>query len=746
MHPRPQPEATRETGLQNENADDSKHPKGRRWLVGFAFAFLFLGLASAATAGGWVYWVLRDAPFDAVIAKRGDPVVLLKASDGSAVSANGPVHSPPVSREALPRHLVEAFLAIEDRRYYSHFGVDPRGMLRALVRNARAGRIVEGGSTITQQLVRQRHLSNDRNYVRKVREAALAIWLERNADKDEILTDYLNEIYFGAGAHGISGAARLYFSKPVEQLSLEESAMLAGLVRAPSALNPQRNIDAARSRALTVIEAMVANGSLSPEQAAAARRNIQGVTVQPARQAGSWFGDWAMAQAQDMLKSGALPPAPTITVRTTLDKRLQAIAEEAVLEVLQEQGERRNATQAALVAMTPDGKVLAMVGGRDYSDSQFNRATQALRQPGSLFKMFVYYAALRNGWRMHDPVEDAPLELDGWAPENFDLTYGGQMTLARALATSRNIPAVRLALETGVHNVADAARDLGIDAELMETPSLALGTSEVTVLDIAGAYASILAGKAPVEPYGVEAVSVGPGGRELAFRPPGQRTALGPERDDIVGIMRLVVEAGTAGRSKLPGIASAGKTGTSENFRDAWFIGFTDNLVAAVWVGNDDNSGMNRVTGGSLPAEIWRRFMGEAHELVEDDTPRLKGPVPMAAMGRPGGHMAMCDISACSSKYRSFRVEDCTYQPYSGPRQLCTINMEAGPVSNLLLTFAPEQPARVTEAARRAFLAGNTTVTVTTPSRRSRVTVLRTTPSVARLATTRQHADTYSSR
>ncbi len=692
---------------------------------------VMLALVAFATA---MAWALHDLSFSAVVAPPAEPIIVLEAADGTKLGRKGPIQDPPVARQDIPQHLVDAVLAIEDRRFYDHWGIDPIGILRASVRNLRAGGVVEGGSTITQQLVKLRLGDDERTLRRKIREAALALWLESRLSKGEILTQYLNTAYFGAGATGISAAARVYFDKTVSELGFEESALLAGLMTAPSRLNPIRNREAAEERAAVVLDAMVAGNRLDSVRAEAAK--ARPATLKEARfdfSSPTWFSDWVEAAEADDIAHSFGAGRPAIRIRTTLDPRLQALAEKIVSTALDNLGETNGDVQAALVAMQPDGSVVAMVGGRSYEESEFNRAVRAMRQPGSTFKLFVYFAALRNGYSIDQTIEDAPLDIDGWSPDNFAGEYYGTVTLADAFARSLNAATIRLALDVGIDEVVEAARFLGIDAPLGANPSLALGTSEVSLLDLTGAYASVLAGMSPIEPTGI----AGYGGldqrRLLAPGPPARpRQDLAPYQRPLIELLKRVVDGGTGRAAALDGFA-AGKTGTSANYRDAWFVGFTENLVAGVWVGNDDGTPMDEMTGGKLPATIWKAFMSEASRIVgHEPSPAGPGGDELVAalgagdsrdhagqdsradapvFGGPGGQTSLfidrqpqrlaepayqdqqppstpegfnveegdwparaavqCDYHACSRAYRSFRRSDCTYQPYRGPRKLC---------------------------------------------------------------------------
>jgi penicillin-binding protein 1A len=567
---------------------------------------LLLFLASLA---GALVWTFRDLPFAEILKGGSQRIILLEAADGQPLARKGPFRAPDKSLKELPPHLIDAVISIEDQRFYTHNGIDLPGILRALGRNIRAGEVVEGGSTITQQLVKILYLDREQTLTRKIREAALALWLETKLSKEEILTRYLNNVYLGAGATGVPAAAQIYFGKEALDLTLAESALLAGLIMAPSQLNPRHNPVAARARTALVLDAMVANGKLDEATAKSAKEQPTAlISTRLSPHSGTWFADWVYDEAADI----AGPFQGTMRVRTTLIPSLQALAEDAVSSALKSDGEAQGVTQAALVAMQPNGAVVAMVGGRNYRESEFNRAVQGMRQPGSAFKLFVYYAALRNGMSPRDRVEDTPLEIDGWSPENFDGRFRGSVSLAEAFARSLNAATVRLALEIGLDEVVAAARDLGIDAPLQKTPSLALGSSEVSLLDLTGAYASVRAGVTPIDPWGIAAF--GPDDQSRLFtvgptvRP---QRSLEHYHGTLVGLLKLVVDRGTGRAAALYGFA-AGKTGTSQNYRDAWFVGFSELLVVGVWVGNDDNTSMDKVTGGRLPALIWKNFMTKA--------------------------------------------------------------------------------------------------------------------------------------
>ncbi len=623
-------------------------------------ALAVVAVASLVFVAGILWWALRDVPWEEIADGSIAPVVVLESADGTPLVQEGPYQGAYTRLDAFPQHLVDAVLSIEDRRFFNHWGVDFRGIARAFMRNLDAGEVVQGGSTITQQLIKISYLERDRTYRRKIQEIVIAFWLERRLGKDEILTRYLNNIYLGAGATGVPAAARIYFNKEPAELDLGESAMIAGLIIAPSVLNPIANADRAEERARVVLDAMVANGKISEEEAAAAKAAYAELKpTRPATRSGSWFADWAMRDAREI----AADYRGTISVATTLEPQLQAVAERVMREALDGAG-ADGPGQGALVAMGPDGAVLAMVGGRNYQESTFNRAVDARRQPGSTFKTFVLLSALQAGINPRALVPDEPITIDGWTPENFGGRYYGLVPIYEAFARSLNAAMVVLAQEVGIAHVAAAAHDLGIDAELTETPALALGASEVTLIDLTGAYASILAGVAPVEPWGIASFRTDETGGTFRVGPARRPDIdISPFREDLVRLLSMVVEQGTGQGARVDGFA-AGKTGTSQNYRDAWFVGFTENLVVGVWVGNDDDTPMKGVTGGALPAGIFKAFVeGTSVEALAAQEEREAGDGAVAAQA--------CNVQACARAYRSFRASDCSYQPYNGPRQLC---------------------------------------------------------------------------
>ena len=539
------------------------------------------------------------------------PAIVFTAADGQVFAARGAVKGEKVEIDRLPADLVHAVIAIEDRRFYSHHGIDLRGILRAASHDLYGDGGIEGASTITQQLVRMSYLSPERSLRRKVQEVILALWLETRLTKNEIFARYLNTAYFGAGAYGIDAAAQRYFRKKAGSLNLAESAMLAGLIRSPTQLAPTRNLEAARRRADTVLKAMVAAGYIDEARAAAARTQPAGLAVPPETEPGqNYFVDTAESELKRLVGS----PPMDLGADTTLDPRLQDAAERVIGKWLGQEGARRHVGQAALVALAPDGAVLALVGGRDYAQSQFNRAVQAQRQAGSLFKIFVYLAAFNAGYTPGSVVVDQPVTIGDWQPKNYETGYRGPVTLRTAFAQSINTVAVQLTQAVGVERVIDIARSLGIHTELPAVPSLALGSAEVSLLDMTAAMDAIAVDSKAIEPYTIRRIRTGT--RALLYTRP-DTVAERPDwnRNALVQLLEGVVTNGTGQAARLDRRA-AGKTGTTQDYRDAWFIGFTSDIVVGVWVGNDDDRPMDGVAGGDLPAKIWHDYVEGAERIL----------------------------------------------------------------------------------------------------------------------------------
>ena len=563
------------------------------------------------------------------------PAIVFTAADGQVFAARGAVKGEKVEIDRLPADLVHAVIAIEDRRFYSHHGIDLRGILRAASHDLYGDGGIEGASTITQQLVRMSYLSLERSLRRKVQEVILALWLETRLTKNEIFARYLNTAYFGAGAYGIDAAAQRYFRKKAGSLNLAESAMLAGLIRSPTQLAPTRNLEAARRRADTVLKAMVAAGYIDEARAAAARTHPAGLAVPPETEPGqNYFVDTAESELKRLVGS----PPMDLGADTTLDPRLQGAAERVIGKWLGQEGARRHIGQAALVALAPDGAVLALVGGRDYAQSQFNRAVQAQRQVGSLFKIFVYLAAFNAGYTPSSVVVDQPVTIGDWQPKNYETGYRGPVTLRTAFAQSINTVAVQLTQAVGVERVIDIARSLGIHTELPAVPSLALGSAEVSLLDMTAAMDAIAVDSKAIEPYTIRRIRTGT--RALLYTRP-DTVAERPDwnRNALVQLLEGVVTNGTGQAARLDRRA-AGKTGTTQDYRDAWFIGFTSDIVVGVWVGNDDDRPMDGVVGGDLPAKIWHDYVEGAERILSTPIAAVSHlaepqPAPLAAPAQP---------------------------------------------------------------------------------------------------------------
>jgi penicillin-binding protein 1A len=565
-------------------------------------------------------WLGASLPVSRALEPLPSRALILLDDQGQPFARRGAYKEAPVIIAALPRHVPAAFVAIEDRRFYRHIGIDFQGAARALLVNAKAHRTVQGGSTITQQLAKNAFLTPERSLRRKGQEAMIALWLELRLSKDEILSRYLSSIYFGDGVYGLGAAARHYFGKPPEQLSIGEAAMLAGIVKAPVDLDPVDHPQAAGARARLVLDAMVQTKAISREQAQAA-----GHVVAPATRAdlpvGGYFADWISPQVKSAFDG---PGYGEVRVSTTLDSRLQRIVERAAAKEMKSAAKAK-VGQVAVVAMRPDGRVVAMLGGANYRQSPFNRAVQARRQPGSAFKLFVYLAALRDGATPDNLVIGDPVTIGGWTPSNYEGGGGRDLTIRDAFAQSNNIIAARVYQQAGGSEVVRAARDLGIVSPLREDDAtLALGTAETSLLELTAAYAAVAAGKMPVRPYGRP--------RTTPIAAADMDTA---ERAALYDLLGAVVEEGT-GRAARLGQKAYGKTGTTQDYRDALFVGFTGDLVVGVWVGNDDHSPMQRMVGGDLPARIWRDVMtgGLKAGLVARDGPpeprydRVERPEP----------------------------------------------------------------------------------------------------------------------
>lgn len=576
-----------------------------------------------------ILWLVITAPLSRALEPLADPALLLLSDDGHPIALRGAIKEKPVDVSTLNPLTPAAFVAIEDRRFFHHWGIDPRGIGRALFANLRGGGVRQGGSTITQQLAKTSFLSGDRTLKRKAQEVIIAFWLEIWLTKQEILSRYLSSVYFGDGVYGLRAAAHHYFHRDPEKLSLAQSAMLAGLVQAPSRLAPTQHLEAAQNRSQLVLRAMVDTGAISQARANSVplARPVPQETKLPS---GTYFADWVAPSANQAFES----QFGQVRVHTTLNYGLQRIAQRVIARA------PIGDAQAALVAMRPDGEVVAMVGGKNYSDSPFNRVTQARRQPGSAFKLFVYLAALRAGWTPDSIIEDKPITIGGWTPVNSDRVYRGKITLREAFARSSNAATVRLSQDVGRTNVIRAARDLGMTTPLPDKPSLALGAAGVSLLELTSAYAAVASGNYPIVSRGLpEQQSAG--GLRAYFHTDG---SLDRRRDwaPMLDLLYAAANNGTGRRAALA-VPTFGKTGTTQENRDALFVGFAGDLVVGVWVGRDDNKSLGKISGGTVPAEIWRSFMTSAlaldgrqgpplpvefHRQAPDQHEDLKSPLP----------------------------------------------------------------------------------------------------------------------
>lgn len=601
-------------GSSRRDKDNSSRDRSRSRLGRLVYWGVVLSLWAVIAGAGVVVWVGAQLPsIQSLEIPKRPPTIQIAAMDGSIIATRGEMPGANVSLKDLPPFLPKAFIAIEDRRFYSHFGIDPTGIARAVVANLMHRGVSQGGSTLTQQLAKNLFLTQERTLQRKLQEAELALWLERKYSKAEILELYLNRVYFGSGAYGVEAAAQRYFGKSAKNISLPEAAMLAGLVKSPSRLAPNRNPEGAERRAQAVLTAMADVKFITDAQAQSAIAHPAHAVNPAGAGTVNYVADWISEVLDDLI--GQIDQ--NIVVETSIDPKLQSVAEAAIIDELATKSLKFNVSQGALVAMTPNGAVRAMVGGRNYAESQYNRAVTAKRQPGSAFKPFVYLTALEAGLTPETVRPDAPLDVKGWKPENYSREYFGPVTLTRALAMSLNTVAVRLGIEVGPANVVRTAHRLGIASKLEANASISLGTSEVSVTELVGAYAPFANGGFAASPHVVNRIRTPEGKILYARRADPPMKIIDPT---YVGMMNSMMHetlvTGTARKADIPGWSAAGKTGTSQDFRDAWFIGYTANLVTGVWLGNDDNSPTKKATGGGLPVEVWTRFMKAAHQNV----------------------------------------------------------------------------------------------------------------------------------
>jgi penicillin-binding protein 1A len=586
------PVADRESVPDEEGVTPEEPPrKRRRWRV-----YLY---SISALIFVTLIWLTITAPLSRALEPLPNPALLMLSGDGHPIAERGAIKEAPVDVKKLNPLTPAAFVAIEDRRFYSHWGIDPHGIARAALANVRGGGVREGGSTITQQLAKTNFLSGDRTIKRKAQEVIIAFWLEAWLTKQEILSRYLSSVYFGDGVYGLRAAAHHYFRRDPENLNLAQSAMLAGMVQAPSRLAPTQHLEAAQKRSRLVLHAMSETGVIT--SARARSTTLARPVAQAARYpTGTYFADWVAPYAQKAFDADF----GEVKVETTLNSTLQRLAARAINRAA------IGDAQAALVAMRPDGRVVAMVGGKNYGESPFNRVTQARRQPGSAFKLFVYLAALRAGWTPDSLIEDKPITIDGWTPVNSDRVYRGKITLREAFARSSNAATVRLSEAIGRNNVIRAARDLGISTPLPDKPSLALGSAGVSLLELTSAYAAVAGGRYPIVARGLPDEQE-PEGLAFLFRSGGGALDDRRDRAPMLDLLYAAANNGTGRRAALA-VPTFGKTGTTQENRDALFIGFAGDLIVGVWVGRDDNKSLGKISGGTVPAEIWRNFMTSA--------------------------------------------------------------------------------------------------------------------------------------
>jgi len=599
---------------------------GRRSALGSMFYWgAVLAVWAIIAAIGLVIWIgAHLPPIQSLEIPKRPPSVLIVGAGGTTLATRGDMGGAAVMLRELPDYVPKAFIAIEDRRFYWHHGVDPLGILRALMHDVLRRGNAQGGSTITQQLAKNLFLTQERTVSRKLQEVALAFWLEHRFNKSQILELYLNRVYFGSGAYGVEAATQRYFGKSARQMTVAEAALLAGLVQSPSRLAPSHNPDGAERRARVVLADM-ADQNLIGEDAEKLALAHPARAVKPAgADSLNYVADWVMDAVNDYV--GRFDQ--DIVVETSIDPALQGAAEHALDDALREKGEKFGISEGAIVAMTPDGIVRALVGGRSYAESQFNRAIAAKRQPGSAFKPFVYLTALEHGLTPETVRDDAPITVKDWKPENYEHEFMGPVTLTTALANSLNTVSVRLILEVGPSAVARTAYRLGIDSKLDPNPSLALGTSGVSPLELVSAYAPFANGGFAAVPHVIERIK-GTDGSILYAR---ATQALGRIVDAryvamMNSMLHETIASGTGRHADLPGWPAAGKTGTSQDYRDAWFVGYTSHMVTGIWLGNDDNSPTRKAVGGGLPVDVWSRFMRAAHQ----------GVAPSALPGAGGG-------------------------------------------------------------------------------------------------------------
>ncbi len=582
----------------NRKKRESKQRLATRRIILIFLSFLVI------TFAGWLlYCVLTLPDIDQAVARTRQPSTTITAENGNEVKTFGSVYSEVIRLNELPSYVPDAIISTEDRRFYAHFGFDIVAFTRAMLTNIFMGRYAQGGSTITQQVAKNLFLTSQKNIKRKTQELLLAFWLEHKFSKEQILTLYLNRVYLGAGTYGIEAASQKYFQKSSRDMNLLEAAIIAGMLKAPSRYNPIASAERAKARAKVVLQNMVNNDALTERQMKYALTLPVGEDKSYKVQGADYFADWVYREVNDYIGERD----NDIYVYTTLDQKIQENAEKILREAVLA-AKNRNVSEGAVVVLNKSGEVKAMVGGIDYRKSQFNRAVTALRQPGSAFKPFVYLTALQNGWKREDRIDDVPLSIGKWKPENYDKKYYGSVTLDEALMKSLNLATVNLSESLSRKDIIRTAKKMGISTPVENTPSLALGTFEVKVIDMATAYSAIANGGYATWPHAIKEIYTRDGYQLYQREADTENRILDAGAvKDLTKMLEKVISQGTGRRAKIPGFA-AGKTGTTQDYRDAWFVGFTDEYVIAVWVGNDDNSPMKGVTGGTLPAEIWRKI------------------------------------------------------------------------------------------------------------------------------------------
>lgn len=582
----------------NRKKRESKQRLATRRIILIFLSFLVI------TFAGWLlYCVLTLPDIDQAVARTRQPSTTITAENGNEVKTFGSVYSEVIRLNELPSYVPDAIISTEDRRFYAHFGFDIVAFTRAMLTNIFMGRYAQGGSTITQQVAKNLFLTSQKNIKRKTQELLLAFWLEHKFSKEQILTLYLNRVYLGAGTYGIEAASQKYFQKSSRDMNLLEAAIIAGMLKAPSRYNPIASAERAKTRAKVILQNMVNNDALTERQMKYALTLPVGEDKSYKVQGADYFADWVYREVNDYIGERD----NDIYVYTTLDQKIQENAEKILREAVLA-AKNRNVSEGAVVVLNKSGEVKAMVGGIDYRKSQFNRAVTALRQPGSAFKPFVYLTALQNGWKREDRIDDVPLSIGKWKPENYDKKYYGSVTLDEALMKSLNLATVNLSESLSRKDIIRTAKKMGISTPVENTPSLALGTFEVKVIDMATAYSAIANGGYATWPHAIKEVYTRDGYQLYQREADTENRILDAGAvKDLTKMLEKVISQGTGRRAKIPGFA-AGKTGTTQDYRDAWFVGFTDEYVIAVWVGNDDNSPMKGVTGGTLPAEIWRKI------------------------------------------------------------------------------------------------------------------------------------------